>query len=241
MDLLLELAERQRVDLGRISILQLTEQFLAGLERLERHVPLERRADWLVVATRLLLLRSRLLLPASAEAGVEAVAAAEQEVRRLDRLGVLRAAASGLARRPQLGLEVFARPHGRTPRVTSYMALMEACLVLLRGRDGQPGAWEPSYRPAAGTPFRVDAAMARIRALVGECGGEGVAFIRCLPVVRGDAALRGPRARAAVASSLVALLELARGGEVLAEQDAALAPIMVRQPADPNGAAVHAS
>lgn len=48
MDLLLDLAERQRIDLGRISILQLAEQFAAALQRLERHVALERQADWLV-------------------------------------------------------------------------------------------------------------------------------------------------------------------------------------------------
>lgn len=71
MDLLLDLAERQRIDLGRISMLQLAEQFIAEAERLAAYVPLERRADWMVEAARLVLLRSRLLSaadPAEAQA-----------------------------------------------------------------------------------------------------------------------------------------------------------------------------
>ncbi|MCB8878573.1 hypothetical protein ASILVAE211_25615, partial [Acidisoma silvae] len=60
MDLLLDLVERQRIDLGRMSMLLLVEQFLAASEQLRDRVPIERRADWLVMATRLVLLRSRL-------------------------------------------------------------------------------------------------------------------------------------------------------------------------------------
>ena len=55
MDLLLDLAERQRIDWGRMSILALAEQFVAALERLSDCVAIERRADWLVMATRLVL------------------------------------------------------------------------------------------------------------------------------------------------------------------------------------------
>lgn len=69
---------------SQISILELTEQFIAGMARLERHVALERRAGWMVMATRLLLLRSRLLFPASPEAEASAAQEAGREVRRLD-------------------------------------------------------------------------------------------------------------------------------------------------------------
>jgi hypothetical protein len=57
MDLLLDLAERQLIDLGKMSILALAEQFAAAMERLVDVVALERRADWLVLATRLVVLR----------------------------------------------------------------------------------------------------------------------------------------------------------------------------------------
>ena len=67
MDVLLDLAERQRIDFGRMSILELAEQFVAAMARLADRVTLEQRADWLVLATRLVLLRSRLLFPDSPE------------------------------------------------------------------------------------------------------------------------------------------------------------------------------
>ena len=69
IDLLLELAERQRLDLGRISLVALVDQFVAGCAQLAPHVMIERRADWLVMATRLVLLRSRLLFPATPRGG----------------------------------------------------------------------------------------------------------------------------------------------------------------------------
>ena len=72
IDLLLDLAEHQRIDLGRVSIVDLAEQFVAALARLAAHVPIERRADWVVMASRLVLLRSRLLFPASPEEAAEA-------------------------------------------------------------------------------------------------------------------------------------------------------------------------
>ena len=72
MDLLLDLAERQRIDLGQLSFADLAGQFVAECEGRLRGMPLERRADWLVMAARLLLLRSRLLFPADAAAAAEA-------------------------------------------------------------------------------------------------------------------------------------------------------------------------
>ena len=227
MDLLLDLAERQRIDLGQISILQLAEQFLAAMARLERHVALERRADWLVMATRLLLLRSRLLFPAGPEDEAEAAQEAGREARRLDQVMVVRAAAAWLDRQPQIGRDVFTRPQARNPRVISYMALMEACLTVLRGTDGQPGVEAPVYRPAPVMLFRVDEAMTRIRALVAGRQGEDIEFARCLPVVKTDDPLRELKSRSAVASSLMAVLELARGGEVVATQPDQHAPILL--------------
>ena len=166
IDLLLDLAERQRIDLGRISIVALVEQFVAATAQLATRVPVERRADWLVMATRLVLLRSRLLFPATPEAAEAAGREAEREVARLDELRFIRAAASWLQARPQLGHDVFARaPPGADPRVASYMALMEACLTVLRGRDDQPDE-EAVYRPGLADLFRIPEALLRMRALV---------------------------------------------------------------------------
>src|SRR6201746_2731927 len=106
LDLLLELARAQKVDLAKISILALVEQFLAVIEG-ARRVRLELAADWLVMAAWLTWLKSRLLLPAKedeeAEQGAETLAA------RLIDLQVVRAAAGWMGRRPQLGWDEFTR------------------------------------------------------------------------------------------------------------------------------------
>jgi segregation and condensation protein A len=188
------------------------------MERLVDRVSLERRADWLVLATRLVLLRSRLLFPASPEAAVAAEQDAAAEVRRIEEMVFVRAGASWLTARPQLGTHVFARPAATPSREGGYVALMEACLVALRGRGGRAEE-APLYQPVIPNLWRVSDAMARIRSILAEHpeGGELSAF---LPVLSADTANRDLRARAAVASTLLAGLELAREGAVMIEQEA---------------------
>jgi segregation and condensation protein A len=133
MDLLLDLAERQRIDLGRMSVLALAEQFVAAMAKLFDRVTLEQRADWLV------WLRSRLLFPESPEAAADAQRDAATELRRIGALARIRAVANWLQVRPQLGQDVFARSATKAPPSEGgYVALMEACLVVLRGRGGRP-------------------------------------------------------------------------------------------------------
>src|ERR687893_1128340 len=109
LDLLLELARRQKVDLHRISILALSEQYLAFIEQ-AREMRLELAADYLVMAAWLAYLKSRLLLPEPPKteepsAGDLATALAL----RLRRLEAIREAAKRLGERHQLGRDVFAR------------------------------------------------------------------------------------------------------------------------------------
>jgi hypothetical protein len=153
MDVLLDLAERQRIDFGRMSILELAEQFVAAMARLADRVTLEQRADWLVLATRLVLLRSRLLFPDSPESAAAAEQDAAAELRRLDDLAAMRAAGVWLQQRPQLGLDVFVRRPTAVPREGGYIALMEACLVVLRAGKG-----DRRRRRCTGPPFRISGA-----------------------------------------------------------------------------------
>jgi segregation and condensation protein A len=121
----------------------------------------------------------------------------------------VRAAAAWLRAWPQFGTHVFGRTAATAPsREGSYVALMEACLVVLRGRGGRTEE-SPVYRPVAQDLWRVSDALARIRTVLAEHpeGGELSAF---LPVISADVANRELRARAAVASTLLAGLELAR-------------------------------
>ncbi|HEX2725538.1 MAG TPA: ScpA family protein, partial [Beijerinckiaceae bacterium] len=109
LDLLLELARRQKVDLHRISILALAEQYLTFIEE-ARRMRLELAADYLVMAAWLAYLKSRLLLPEPPK-GEEPSATdlASALALRLRRLEAIRAAASRLSERSQLGRDVFAR------------------------------------------------------------------------------------------------------------------------------------
>lgn len=223
IDLLLDLAERQRIDLGRISIADLATQFVAALARLAGHVPIERRADWVVMASRLVLLRAQLLFPASPDEAARAERDAAAELRRLEDLAFLRSAAVWLQARPQRDIDVFVRPQPAPAHAGGYVALMEACLVVLRGRAGRP-EMAPSYQPALPAVWRVPDALARIRTLLAAhpAGGELHQF---LPPLAADEADHRLKARAAVASTLVAGLELARDGTACLAQQAAFAPI----------------
>jgi segregation and condensation protein A len=228
MDLLLDLAERQRIDLGRISVLALVEQFVAAMDRLTAKVPVERRADWVVVATRLVLLRSNLLFPPTPQAVAEAAREAAREIELLDRLRFVRAAASWLQVRPQLGQDVFARPRsGPDPRVASYMALMEACLTVLReAREAEPDEAVAIYRPPIPELFRVPDAIVRMRTRLAEIAGAEP-FEIFLPRMPRTVANRELVARSAVSSTFMAALELARGAELALAQDTAFQSIVV--------------
>jgi segregation and condensation protein A len=220
MDLLLDLAERQRLDLGHVSVVALTDQFVAALAGAGDSVPLERRAGWVIVAARLLHLRSRLLLPATAQDAAAAERAAATELRRIDEARAMRAAALWLDARPQLGSDMLGRPRvARDPRTESFMALMEACLVVLRPVPGTGAEVRDDAFPAPRTEFWDFAqALPHIRALLA-AHPRGAELARFLP----SATRAGPsnlQARAALASTLLAGLELARQGEATLEQDA---------------------
>jgi segregation and condensation protein A len=122
LDLLLELARRQRVDLARISILALAEQYLRFVEA-ARKLRLELAADYLVMAAWLAFLKSRLLLPAPPEpTDQDASALAEALAQRLRALAAIRKAGEFLLNRPRLGRDFFARgepePIGTSRRVS---------------------------------------------------------------------------------------------------------------------------
>ncbi len=201
MDQLLDLAERQRIDLGQISIVQLTEQFVAAMERLERHVAVEQRVDWLVMATR--------LLPAAAVApavpgqsrgrGGGAARRPGSAASRPDAVRSSRRRMAGLAAATRQG--VFTRPKAVTrvsPPHGAHGPVPDRAVGQARAA-GRGGAGLSVYRPAPMMLFRVDEAMTRIRALVAERQGENIDFVQCLTVLRSDDPLRELKARSAVA------------------------------------------
>src|SRR5437660_3699841 len=109
LDLLLALARQQKVDLAKISILALADQYLAFIEA-ARTFRLELAADYLVMAAWLAYLKSRLLLPETAATdGPSAEEMANALANRLRRLEAIREAAKSLITRPQLGRDIFSR------------------------------------------------------------------------------------------------------------------------------------
>lgn len=229
LDLLLDLARAQKVDLARISILALVEQYLAAVEA-ARAVRLELAADWLVMAAWLAWLKSRLLLPADPAAAEEGEIAAEVLAARLAELEAMVAAARRLAARPQLGLDQFARgaPEDLVEIDRSELALdlpqlMTAWLGLVRRT-----APRRVYRPRPIRFWTTQDALRRLGRMLGTLPPGWNRLDRFLPE-SGEAEAADPRQhRAALASTLLAGLELARDGAVELHQEDGFGPILLR-------------
>ncbi len=232
LDLLLELARAQKVDLAKISILALVEQFLAVIEG-ARRVRLELAADWLVMAAWLTWLKSRLLVPALGEPE-EVEDAAEILASRLEELQRVRAAAAWMGKRPQLGWDVFQRgvPEEFTETDRSKLRLeMSGLLSAYLAARRRAGA-KQQYRPKPMLYHSVQNALERLARLVGSLP-DWSSLEAFLPEGLQDGLPR----RAALSATLVAGLEMAKDGRVMLRQDARFAPILVRA-RDDGGAAV---
>jgi segregation and condensation protein A len=224
IDLLLSLARAQKVDLAKISILALAEQYLAYVER-ARHLKLELAADYLVMAAWLAYLKSRLLLPeAPGDDEPSGAELAEALALRLRRLAAIRRAAQELMARPRLGYERFARgcPEGIAVRYRSRFRLsLHELLQAYVDQRLRTAEQRLTILPAP--VFRVEDALRRLSALLG--GPDWRNLLTYLPPGLGDERLR----RSALAAHLGACLELARDGVIELNQTAPFGPIYVRR------------
>jgi len=225
LDLLLDLARAQKVDLARISILSLVEQFLAVIEG-ARRVRLELAADWLVMAAWLAWLKSRLLLPDGSDAAEEGELAADILAARLRDLSAIRAGVVWLSARPQLGHAVFVRgaPEDHTEIDRSRLALDLGSLVRSYLLAVRRGSGARRYQPRPLNLWSVKDALQRLAALLGSVP-DWTNLDQFLPETLGSPLER----RAALASTLLAGLELARGGAVRLRQERQFGPILVRR------------
>lgn len=227
LDLLLDLARAQKVDLRAISIGALVDQYLAVLAA-ARAVRLEVAADWLVMAAWLTWLKSRLLVPEAATPDPDAEAAAAVLTDRLAELDRMRAAAAWLAERDVLGRTVFARGAAETLTVADRSGIAATLPALLRAYAAarRRGTATRAYTPPPRKLLTVAQAVARLeRMLAARTGLPGWASLeRFLPTELVDPVER----RAALAASLIAVLEAARGGALEVRQDHAWGPILLR-------------
>lgn len=235
IDLLLHLARDQKLDLARISILKLAEQYLAFIEQ-ARELRLEVAADYLVMAAWLAYLKSRMLLPKherSAEdepTGEELAAALAWQLKRLESM---QKAAKDLLSLPQAGIHTFTRPAPEglstvtrdQPSAEIYDLL--AAYAAIKKRTEKP----PALRFAAMDLYSIEEAIERLRAMIGHMP-DWTTITSFLPRGRQD----GLMGRSAIASTLIASLELAKQGLLEVRQDQNYAPIFVRRTA---GAHLH--
>jgi segregation and condensation protein A len=224
LDLLLELARRQKVDLHRISILALAEQYLVFIEA-ARRMRLELAADYLVMAAWLAYLKSRLLLPEppkGEEPSADELATAL--ALRLRRLEAIREAARRMGERAWLGRDVFARG-APEPIVINRDARYEASLYDLlkayaRQRQIQLNARVSFHKRSVWSLIDAREALER---LVGHLG-DWVTLDSYLVEYMVEPSMRST----VMASALSATLEMVREGKLTLRQDAAFAPLWVK-------------
>jgi len=224
LDLLLELARRQKVDLARISVLALAEQYLAFIEQ-ARRVRLELAADYLVMAAWLAYLKSRLLLPEPPRPEEPGAAElADALARRLQRLELIRLAAERLVNRPRLGRDFFARGEPEAVAVIRRSEFQANLYDLLSAYARQR---QKHARARVRLARRVVWSLADAREALSRLLGVALDWIdmdHWLIAYCPDPALR----RTARASALSASLELVREGKLELRQDRAFAPIWAR-------------
>ncbi|WP_142850657.1 ScpA family protein [Telmatospirillum sp. J64-1] len=216
IDLLLTLARDQKVDLSRLSILALADQYLAFVERVRRR-NLELAADYLVMAAWLAYLKSRLLLP-EPEVSEEEPSGAEMAAAlafQLQRLEAMRKAGKELTERPQLGRDVFARGAPEGVEVVARPVFQASLYELLKAyADFQRRTAVKTLEIEAADLYSVDDALKRFEVMLGRMP-DWATLSRFLP-----ADLKpGLEYRSAVCAHFVAMLELAKQGRVELRQD----------------------
>jgi segregation and condensation protein A len=226
LDVLLTLSRTQKVDLRKISVLALAQQYLAFVEKAKR-LRLELAADYLVMAAWLAFLKSRLLLPPDpTDEGPSGEEMAAHLAFQLERLQAMRDAAARLMGRDRLGRDFFQR--GQTHEVTRTRKVKYTATLLdlmqgyarIRTRD--------EFRPFVmdrDAVFTMEQALERMRGLIGYAG-EWTDISSYLPE---GWEIDAGRRRSATAATFAASLELVKEGHLEIRQSGTFEPIQLRK------------
>lgn len=223
IDVLLTLARDQKVDLAKISILELADQYLSFIQR-ARHLRLEIAADYLVMAAWLAYLKSRLLLPEpegeGEPTGTELAAALAFQLQRLE---AMQKAGVALLARPRLGREFFRRGAPEAMRIVSRSVYDVRLYDLLKAYGDQRAPRKDTALHIAPTElYSMDDALRRLGEMLGQTP-DWRTLAAFLP-----AGLKGLVYRSAVAATFAATLELVRSGVAELRQDGAFGPIYLK-------------
>lgn len=230
IDVLLDLARKQKVDLMQISILQLAKQYLIFVERAKEH-NLELAAEYLVMAAWLAYLKSRMLLPQEntlEETSAEEMAEALQF--QLRRLEAMQNAGESLMKRPQLGNGIYARgmPEGLATKTS--VAYDVSLIDLLKGYgDIKFRKESQSYDLPVYHLMSMDNALSRMTKMLGRLPKSGMKSVwATLDSFIPEGIKNKLYGRSAIASTLTAGLELAKQGKLEIRQEGLFKPIYVR-------------
>ncbi|MCZ4282632.1 ScpA family protein [Kiloniella laminariae] len=224
IDILLQLARDQKVDLTQISILALANQYISFIQQ-AHELRLELAADYLVMAAWLAYLKSRLLLPepqsGEEPSGAELAAALKFQ---LQRLQAMQDAGKRLMARPQLGVDFFARGNPEQSGIVERTDYEVSLFDILKAYANNRAKAEPSSLLIEHMELHsVEEAIKRLSAFLGTLP-EWQELNRFLPTHLG----RGIISRSAVASIFAASLEMCREGKIELQQEGAFAPIYIR-------------
>jgi segregation and condensation protein A len=222
LDLLLNLARAQKVDLAQISILQLVEQYLTYLAE-ARALKLEIAADYLVMAAWLAYLKSCLLLPKDAEADPSPEEIALRLQMRLQQLDAMREAGARLLGRDRVGRDVFLRGAPEGLRLIRKAAWQVREFDLFAAYGAVRARTQPAMHVVhARSVMTLEEAIERVARMIGMA--VDWTFLESFLPQTQDPQFR----RSALASSFLAMLELARRGRLDFMQDEPFAPIKLR-------------
>ena len=226
LDILLTLSRTQKVDLRKISVLELAHQYLAFVQK-AKQLRIELAADYLVMAAWLAFLKSRLLLPPDpSEEGPTGEGLAAHLAFQLERLQAMRDAAARLMARDRLGRDFFARGQGeevtrvRSVRYTATLLDLMQGYARIRTRD--------EFRPFVmdrDKVFTMEQALDRMRGLIGYAA-DWTDIASYLPEGWGSDPVRR---RSATAATFAASLELVKEGQLEIRQSETFAPIHLRK------------
>ncbi len=226
LDLLLTLSRTQKVDLRRVSVLQLAEQYLVFVAQAQV-LRIELAADYLVMAAWLAYLKSRLLLPPEPGAdGPSAEDLAAHLAFQLERLSAMRDAAARLMARDQKGRDFFARgvPEDvtRNRHITYSATLLDLMRAYARIRT------KDEFRPFVmdrNHVFTMEQALDRMRGLIGYAGD----WADLTSFIPDGWDINPMRRRSSTAAHFAAMLEMAKAGQVDIRQGETFAPIQIKR------------
>ncbi len=226
LDLLLMLSRTQKVDLRRISVLQLAEQYLLFVNQ-AKDLRIELAADYLVMAAWLAYLKSRLLLPPDpTEDGPSAEDMAAHLAFQLERLQAMREAAAQLMARDQKGRDFFVRGQPETVvrlrqvrHTATLLDLMQAYARIRTRDEFRPFVMDRQH------VFTMEQALDRMRGLIGYAG-DWTDLVSYLPPGWDGHPMRR---RSATAAHFAAVLELAKRGQIDLRQGETFSPIEIRR------------